>query len=220
MGEAARETLNRLTSNGDPCLLCLTFQSFRLQPPLVIPGLICFIQGYPSATLVIRCAGNDGNLGFAGFQQARHNDRPNRVRHPTDQLFAFSCSAPPLARTQLLSANGFRSTHEGTYTLLIKQHHRRTSRHSPSAVHYSPPTETQHPELSSQTNQSRKVPSKQFAQLNNVCNCINLSASNYQADGTRRVPTTLPSLRTGLADLPHPALRSMVYRQAGQTADA
>jgi hypothetical protein len=38
--------------------------------------------------------------------------------------------------------------------------------------------------------------------------------------GKKGALSRLPSLRTGLVDLPHPALRSMVYRQAGQTADA
>jgi len=42
MGEAAPETLNEQTRDGSPCLKRLTFQSFRLQPPLVASGSICF----------------------------------------------------------------------------------------------------------------------------------------------------------------------------------
>jgi len=44
------------------------------------------------------------HLGFAVGQQARRDDRPNRVRHPTDRSFASWCSPPPLAGTQFLSA--------------------------------------------------------------------------------------------------------------------
>jgi hypothetical protein len=43
-------------------------------------------------------------LGFALSVQARHDNRPNRVRHPTDQSFASGCSPPRLATTQLPSA--------------------------------------------------------------------------------------------------------------------
>ena len=38
---------------------------------------------------------------------ARHNRTPKRVRHPTDWLFASSCSPPHLAATQWLSATEF-----------------------------------------------------------------------------------------------------------------
>jgi hypothetical protein len=44
------------------------------------------------------------HLGFAVTQQARRDDRPNRVRHPTDRSFASWCSPPSLAGTQFLSA--------------------------------------------------------------------------------------------------------------------
>jgi hypothetical protein len=44
------------------------------------------------------------HLGFAVGQRARRDDRPNRVRHPTDRSFASWCSPPPLTGTQFLSA--------------------------------------------------------------------------------------------------------------------
>ena len=47
-------------------------------------------------------------MGFAIPLLARHGSRPNRVRHPTDQRFTFSCSPLPLARTQLLPVTAFR----------------------------------------------------------------------------------------------------------------
>ena len=43
-------------------------------------------------------------LGFAIKTQARHGNRPNRVRQPTDRTFASGCSPPRLAATQLPSA--------------------------------------------------------------------------------------------------------------------
>ena len=44
MGEAAAEVLDELAHAGVPCLLCLTFQSFCLQPPHVAFGSICFLS--------------------------------------------------------------------------------------------------------------------------------------------------------------------------------
>lgn len=49
------------------------------------------------------------------------------VRHPTDHQSTFSCSPPPLARTQLLSVTAFRPNLGGTFTSLIQQTYRRTS---------------------------------------------------------------------------------------------
>ena len=123
---------DRTTRRGVPCLLRLTFLSFRLQPPAAVPGLICLSPGPTISALVSRCAGTDGILGFASVSQARHDDWPNRVRQPADRKFASSCSPPPLSRTQLLSTKGRRSIPEGTSTLPIKRLHRRTR---PGAKH-------------------------------------------------------------------------------------
>ncbi len=65
-------------------------------------GSICFI---PLVDLVSPRGVSGGILGFAVHSQARNHDRPNRVRHPTDWKFKFSCTPPPLAGKQLLSAN-------------------------------------------------------------------------------------------------------------------
>ena len=43
-------------------------------------------------------------LDFTMNEQARRYVRPNRVRHPTDCMFASGCSPPRLAATQLPSA--------------------------------------------------------------------------------------------------------------------
>ena len=42
--------------------------------------------------------------GFAFFWEARHSNRPTRVRQPTDRTFASGCSPPRLTATQLPSA--------------------------------------------------------------------------------------------------------------------
>jgi len=48
----------------------------------------------------------DPGLDFALNPQARRCARPNRVRYPTDCIFASGCSPPHLAVTQLPSASG------------------------------------------------------------------------------------------------------------------
>jgi len=55
------------------------------------------------AFAVINSAHNDFS-GFATHWQARRYTPPNRVRYPTDWLFASSCSPPRFTATQLLSA--------------------------------------------------------------------------------------------------------------------
>ena len=44
---------------------------------------------------------------------------PNRIRVPTDCLFASSCSPPHFTMTQLLIATALWHTPTGTFTLLI-----------------------------------------------------------------------------------------------------
>ena len=56
----------------------------------------------------IPCLGPERHLGFTYGVQARHDNGPNRVRHPTDRQFTSSCSPRPLARTQLLSVTKFK----------------------------------------------------------------------------------------------------------------
>ena len=51
--------------------------------------------------------------------QTRRLALPNRIRYPTDCLFASSCSPPHFAMTQLLSATTLWHTPTGTFTLLI-----------------------------------------------------------------------------------------------------
>jgi len=74
------------------------------------------------------CPGLDFALGL----QAHRYARPNRVRHPTDCIFASGCSPPHLAAAQLPLATRERaSPEEGTSTPLIAPALRRTvPRHS------------------------------------------------------------------------------------------
>jgi hypothetical protein len=51
-----------------------------------------------------RLPGIISGLDFTLNEQARRNARPNRVRHPTDCMFASGCSPPRLTATQLPSA--------------------------------------------------------------------------------------------------------------------
>jgi len=51
-----------------------------------------------------RLPGIISGLDFTLNEQARRNVRPNRVRHPTDCMFASGCSPPRLTATQLPSA--------------------------------------------------------------------------------------------------------------------
>ncbi len=78
--------------------------------------------------------GTLASFGLHHCQEAGHDNRPNRVRHPADQRFTSSCSPPPLARTQLLSVTTFRPNLARTCTLLIRYTYKRTSRHTPCAV--------------------------------------------------------------------------------------
>jgi len=69
------------------------------------------------------CPGLDFALGL----QAHRYARPNRVRHPTDCIFASGCSPPHLAAAQLPLATRERaSPEEGTSTPLIAPALRRT----------------------------------------------------------------------------------------------
>jgi hypothetical protein len=66
-------------------------------------------------------------LDFALNPQARRYARPNRVRYPTDCMFASGCSPPRLAATQLpLAIRERASPGEGTFTPLITPALRRT----------------------------------------------------------------------------------------------
>ena len=66
-------------------------------------------------------------LDFTLNPQARRYARPNRVRYPTDCMFASGCSPPRLAATQLPSATRERaSPGKGTFTPQIAPAPRRT----------------------------------------------------------------------------------------------
>jgi hypothetical protein len=66
-------------------------------------------------------------LDFTLNPQARRYARPNRVRYPTDCMFASGCSPPRLTATQLPLATQERaSPGEGTSTPLIAPAPRRT----------------------------------------------------------------------------------------------
>jgi len=74
-----------------------------------LPNLAWLVSGtYRAICRPHPLLGTRASLGFAFPLQARHDNRPNRVRQPTDRRFTSSCSPPPLARTQLLSVTEFR----------------------------------------------------------------------------------------------------------------
>ncbi len=83
-------------------------------------------RGLPAAYL-----GTRASFGLHHHSEVGHDNRPKRVRHPTDQQFISSCSPPPLARTQLLSISTFRPNLARTFTLLIQHTYKRTS----AAIH-------------------------------------------------------------------------------------
>jgi hypothetical protein len=92
-----------------------TFRPFRLQPPIVVPraNLVASL-GVPPRLLhrevphPLRQGSARRSLGFTFPREVRHDDRPNRVRHPTDWSFTSWCSPPPVTGTQFLSVTGCR----------------------------------------------------------------------------------------------------------------
>ena len=88
---------------------CRTFRALRLQPPLRLPRSLCHLscqrRGLPAhhGSALRHSIPRDKPVGRL---LARQTARPNRVRVPTDCPFAFRCSPPHLAATQLRSATG------------------------------------------------------------------------------------------------------------------
>jgi len=112
--------------------MCRTFPPFRLQPPVAVPGDRSGFVPEPTARPAGRIPlGTKASFGLHHHSEAGHDNRPNRVRHPTDQRFTSSCSPPPLTRTQLLSVTTFRPNLARTFTLLIQHTYKRTS----AAIH-------------------------------------------------------------------------------------
>jgi hypothetical protein len=103
--------------SGSLCLLCLAFRTSNPQPR---EGLQRRFRSRPNAL--------DGSFdpGFAMNEQARRTIPPKRVRHPAGCSFASSCSLPRIAATQLPSATCDTTSIGRTFTLLTRQHHRRT----------------------------------------------------------------------------------------------
>ena len=84
----------------------------------------------PLPTQRDRLPGPCPGLGFTLNPQAHRYARPNRVRYPTDCMFASGCSPPRLTATQLPLATQERaSPGEGTSTPLIAPASRRTDSH-------------------------------------------------------------------------------------------
>lgn len=96
-----------------PCFMDRAFRPFRLQSPYVARRSR-FGFGSPAYRHALarahplRQGSARRHLGFATLQQARHDDRPNRVRYPTDWTFTSRCSPPRLAATQLRSVTKFK----------------------------------------------------------------------------------------------------------------
>ncbi len=122
---------------GLPVLRHQTFRPFRLQPPVVASRFrsgfdleLTAWSGRPHPFL-----GTRASLGLHRWQRAGHDNRPNRVCHPTDQSFTSSCSPPLLTETQLLSVTEFRPILTGTSTPPVRCAYRRTATAGLQAVH-------------------------------------------------------------------------------------
>ena len=111
-----------------PCFMYRTFPPFRLQPPVAVSGSWSGFSSEPTARSADRIPRETrASVGLHLPLEVGHGNRPNRVRHPADQRFTFSCSPPPLMRTQLLSVSTFRPNLAGTCTPLIRYIHKRTT---------------------------------------------------------------------------------------------
>ena len=95
LGEAASETNDRQTSDGVPCLMRLTFHTFRLQPPPAVSGEICF----PPEPAICRL----------GIPVCRVRWYPGLRRYlagsPQRQAESSSLSCGPYVHFQLLSTS-------------------------------------------------------------------------------------------------------------------
>src|SRR5580698_7221091 len=113
-------------------LLCLVFRTSNPQP-----------RYGPEHRFRSRlnALGGSCDPGFAMNEQARRTMPPKRVRHPAGCSFASSCSPPALLRRSYLQLHVLRLHIGRTFTLLTRQHPRRThSRESgnPEARHARP----------------------------------------------------------------------------------
>ena len=126
-----------------PHLLRHTFLSFRLQP-----------RGLPSHRLPPRQ--RDPRVSdFAMNEKARRSSPPNRVRHPTDRLFASGCSPRRFGPTQLPSASELWLSPTRTFTVLMQRPHGRTH----SGARGNPdPTSTWIPFFNGMTDTVRHLP--------------------------------------------------------------
>ena len=122
----------RLFPDRSPCFMCRTFPPFRLQPPVAVPGDRSGFVPEPTARPAGRIPlGTKASLGLHHHSEAGHDNRPNRVRHPTDQRFTSSCSPPPLTRTQLLSVTKYRPYFDRDFHPSIRYTHKRTRSGTP-----------------------------------------------------------------------------------------
>lgn len=125
----------RLVPTGLPVSQDRIFQPFRLQPPLAVPGSVCFAPGltvfcldHPvcrdrtaswASPFTSRLTTTTGRIEFVILRTGRS---PSVALHPLSQGRSYF---------RLQSSN---QTLTGTSTPLIRSAHRRTSRHTPCAV--------------------------------------------------------------------------------------
>jgi hypothetical protein len=86
----------------------------HLTRPVIASALPTQLDRLPNLPVDGPCPPRSG-LDFALNPQARRRVRPNRVRHPTDCMFASGCSPPRLTTTQLPSATGSGHLPEGDF---------------------------------------------------------------------------------------------------------
>ena len=97
--------LNTVSCGGQVSLIHVSGLPVPPSPP-THPVSLSLYHATPQLSELPALAG----LGFTFGSQAGHTVGPYRVRYPTDEPFAFSCSSPRLSATQLLSATGRRAS--------------------------------------------------------------------------------------------------------------
>jgi hypothetical protein len=125
----------RPVPTGLPALRDRIFRPFRLQPPLAVPGSVCFAPGLTAFCLddpVCR----DRAASWASPLASRLTTTTGRIEF----VILRTSRSPPVALHPLSQGRSYfwlqssNQTPTGTSTPLIQSAHRRTSRHTPCAV--------------------------------------------------------------------------------------
>jgi hypothetical protein len=109
---------SRLISDRSPCFTSSNLPTIPSPTTCRRPATFVWfcIADLPRDTVLDRSHPSSGpqrHLGFATWQQARHDDRPCSSSFPTDWPFTSHCSPPALAGTQLCSVTKFKRNSGG-----------------------------------------------------------------------------------------------------------